>query len=558
MPDSNAGVAAVSPVSGSAALLSWVDDPRPDIAVRFADGADDWRPVPYPELAAGVRRTAAGLRAAGVGTDDVVVIVAPTGARFIELLFGTMLAGAVPCPAAPPGFGQDLTGYGVHLRQIVAQARPRLVATVPGFVDTLRDIVDDTPVVPDDRLLADDPGRLDLPRAELALLQFTSGSSGKARGVRVPASALAANVDIIRDWLGMRPDDPTASWLPMHHDMGLIGCLVTPVTTQTDLWLLSPQQFIRSPLRYLRCFGELGARLTAMPTFGLEHVVRRVRPAQLAGMDFSAWRAVIVGAERVAADTLTRFHELLAPFGLDRRSLLPAYGLAEGTLAVTGLPLAEPWTSLPVDASAVRLGAPAPIDPEHGSALVASGRPLGPVGVTIVDGDGAPLPEGHVGEIAVTGPSVADGYHHAGASGNAMVTSFAGGSLRTGDAGFLHDGGLYVLGRLGDSLKLRGRVLLAEDVEAALETAGLPRHRHTVLLGLRGDRPTAVIVAEHTDPARLDETVAVVDRVTEGADVVLVAAGVGTIPRTTSGKPKRHTLWTMFLAGELDTQPRNR
>lgn len=535
-------------------LLRWVTRPGAT-AVRFAAGTDDWISWPYPRLAGHTLRTAAGLTARGVAPGDVVVIVEPTGPRFIHLYFGAMLAGAIPAPATPPAaLGQDMTAYQASLRHIVDRAGPRLVATTPALAPVLAGLLGESAgVVPDDELLADEPATPgDLPPADLAMLQFTSGSTGRPRGVRVPFPALEGNIAAIRSWLAMGPDDPTASWLPIHHDMGLIGCLLTPIVTQADLWLLSPQQFVRSPLRYLRCFGEHGARLTAMPTFGLDHIARRVRPADLAGMDFSAWRAVIVGAERVGAGAVARAYDLLGPHGLDRRSLLPAYGLAEATLAVTGLSLAQPWTELNVDGAAVRLDEPAPIDtgPSAGSGLVGCGRPLDGITVRVADAHGVTLPDGRVGEIVVGGVSVTDGYHRA---DDATSATFAGGELRTGDAGFRHDGQLFVLGRLGDSVKLRGRMLMAEDVEAALEAAGLPRHRQAVLLGMRGDRPTAVLVLENLGAEALTTASSLVRRLTEGADVDTIGAPVGTIPRTTSGKPKRRQLWAQYLSGVITT-----
>ncbi|MFI5485937.1 AMP-binding protein [Micromonospora echinaurantiaca] len=527
------------PATGSR-LLSWVERPGPGV-VRFAAAGDGWDEWPYPRLAAAVRRVAGGLRAAGVRRDDRVVLVEPTGPGFVAGYFGTMLAGAVPTPVAPPALGQDLAGYLAHVRHIVATAAPRLVVTGGTLAEPLRPVAGDAGVVRTADLLdgADAPaaGR----RAGLALLQFTSGSTGRPRAVRVPFAALEHNVAAIGRWLRQGPADPTASWLPLHHDMGLIGCLLTPVAHQGDLWLLTPQQFVRDPLRYLRCFGQRGARLTAMPTFGLRHVVDRVRPEQLAGLDFAAWRAVIVGAERVSPAALEDFWRLLAPHGLDRRALLPAYGLAEATLAVTGGALDEPWRTARVDPARIPLGG-APGGGPAAAPLVGCGAPLDGVSVRIVDDAGRPLPDGRVGEIEVGGRCVAAGYLGDPAGTSARFTA---GALRTGDSGFLHDGQLYVLGRLGDSLKLRGRTLFAEDVEAALEAAGLPRHRHTVLLG-HADRPVAMVLLENAEPDWEQRAGAVVGRLTEGAELIALRVPVGTILRTTSGKPRRRVMWQRF------------
>ncbi|WP_093574660.1 AMP-binding protein [Amycolatopsis rubida] len=530
-----------APRTDRLALLRWLWEPRPDTGIRFAGDEQEWSRWDYPRLAAGAHARAAELLERGAARGDVVLVVEPTGPGFLTGYFGAMLAGAVPAPASPPLFGQDLAQWRTLLASLTGTARPRFVCTAPGFAETVRQAVGPEPV-----LLEEAPGGgpvPPVPAADLAMLQFTSGSSGSPRGVRVPFPALTANVRAIREWLAMGPDDPTASWLPMHHDMGLIGCLLTPVTHQTDLWLCSPQQFLRRPSRYLRCFGESGARLTAMPTFGLEHILRRVRPAELSGCDFSEWRAVIVGAERVAEPTLRAFADLLAPYGFAPESLLPAYGLAEATLAVTGSRLDERWTT-----RSIAPAGPGQAAGGEAATLVGCGRPLAGVSVTVLDSGGDPLPEDRVGEIAVAGPSVADGYH---AGAVAQTTRFGRGAVRTGDAGFLSGGQLYVLGRMGDSMKVRGKPVFAEDLEAALEAHGLPRRQQAVLLGVVDGAQVAVVVAEHADPALLDLARTDLARLAEGAELIMLSAATGTIPRTTSGKPRRRELWRRFADGNL-------
>nr|WP_230416354.1 AMP-binding protein [Micromonospora tarapacensis] len=282
----------------------------------------------------------------------------PAGPEFVGALFGTLLAGATASPLAPPATFGDPDRYAEHLAAALAVMRPRLVVVDTGSASALAGAAAhagvptvDVAELPGGHATAAGTGG---PRggaaatpARPALLQFTSGTTGTVRGVRVPVPALEANVAAIRDWLEMTPDDPTASWLPVHHDMGLVGCLLAPIVTGADLWLLTPAEFVRRPTRFLECFGRHGARLTAMPGFGLAHVVRRVRAEQLAGLDFGRWRAVIVGAERIQPATLDDFAGLLAPYGLRREALLPAYGLAEATLAVSGLPLRTGWRQAP-------------------------------------------------------------------------------------------------------------------------------------------------------------------------------------------------------------------
>lgn len=538
-------------------LLSWLDAPGLDRGIHFAGPDDTWRTWPYERLAHLARRAAWGLVERGVREREAVVLVQRSGPEFVASLFGAMLAGAVPAVAAPPMAFQDQVAYRDHLTGLLRAARPALVvadddlaarldelslgamgARSVAFADVVRGVDEgDRP-----------PPR---PRADLALLQFTSGSSGPARGVRVPFAALESNVAAIRRWLRMGEDDPTASWMPVHHDLGLVGCVLTPIVNGSDLWLMGTGDFVRRPLRWLRCFGVHGARLTAMAPFGLEHVVRRVRPAELAGMDFREWRAAIIGAERLDAALLERFHALLAPHGLRRETLLPAYGLAEATLAVTGLPLDEGWSSMRVDPASLAVGrAVRPPDGEEATALVGSGRPLAGMDVSVVDDDGRPLPEGHVGVVTVRGPSVAAGY--LGDAGTTSLTAFDGGELRTGDAGVLSGGQLFVVGRLGDSTKIRAETLFAEELETLLVGAGLPSHRVAVVLGSHRGVPTAVALLEQPRDSWPDLAHGLLRRRCEGGQVVVVPVASGAIARTSSGKPRRRRIWQAFVDGRLD------
>ncbi|MFF0718336.1 AMP-binding protein [Micromonospora sp. NPDC003816] len=507
-------------------LLSWLGQPRADRGVRFSRPDGDWDRWSYARLAGLAHGHAAGLAARGVRPDDVVGVVLPSGPGFVGTLFGALLAGATVSPLAPPTAFGDPDRYAEHLSAALTAMRPRLLvvdgASAPSVARAAADAGVSTVDVAD--LPAEATAPVEVAPARVALLQFTSGTTGAVRGVRVPRTALEANIAAVRDWLEMTPDDATASWLPVHHDMGLVGCLLAPVVTGADLWLLTPAEFVRRPSRYLECFGRAGARLTAMPGFGLAHVLRRVRPEQLAGLDFRQWRAVIVGAERIPPATLTAFADLLAPHGLRREALLPAYGLAEATLAVTGLPLRTGWRQVP--------------GPD-GVPVVGCGGPVTGAEIAVVDDDGRPVDDGTVGEIVVGGASVADGY----AGGPPFD-----GTVRTGDAGFLRDGHLFVLGRLGDSLKVHGRTVFAEDVDAVLGAAlDAPPGRLATVLGLVAGAPTVVVHLEHPRPEWLPRIPALVAPLVPAADVHVVPVPSGTIPRTTSGKPRRRQLWRRHL-----------
>lgn len=504
------------------ALLSWLDTPPPERGIRFAT-AGGWTWWGYPQIAGLVRTCASGLVQAGVPPGGRVTIIEETGPHFIGLFFGAMLAGATPSPVAPrPTFG-DQPRYDDHLAGVLRATEPDLVVHRTGH-----DVPASVPAVDTSTLLnSASPADVDRPVADLALIQFTSGTSGRVKGVRVPYPALEANLRAIAAWLEMTPEDATASWLPVHHDMGLVGCLLAPVVTGSELWLMSPSDFVRNPVRYLRCFGEQGACLTAMPAFGLDHIVRRVRPSALEGMDFSRWRAVIVGAERVSQGTLERFATLCAPYGLSQTALLPAYGLAEATLAVTGLPLRTGWHGTP----------------RGGSIVVGCGAPLAGVRMAVVDDADLPVPDGVEGEIVVGGDSVAGGYLH---------EPPAVAEIHSGDAGFLQDGQLYVLGRLGDSVKIRGRTLFAEDIDTGIGSAcALSQGRVATLLGTVGERARVVVLMERPSPDWIDAALSVAGVLAGDADIETIPLPSAAIPRTSSGKPRRRELWHAYLAGEL-------
>ncbi|MFI9388806.1 AMP-binding protein [Kutzneria sp. NPDC052558] len=504
-------------------LLDWLADPPADRGLRRYDRDGGWTFHPYSELAGQALGMAGRLREDGVGRGDVVAIALGSGPEFVGGYFGALAAGAVPMPVARPMPLQDGAAYRRRLGRVFRSVPTKRVVTRPEWRAVLAGVgpslITDAPTACAGR--AGDP-------AEHALVQFTSGSSGEPKPVAITASALRANIEAIRRWLGMGPADVTATWLPFHHDMGLVGTLLTPVVSRTDLWVIRPEDFVRSPVEWLRCFGVHGAGLSAAPTFGLGHVARRVSAEDLDGMDFGGWRSLITGAERIDPRVLDAFTELLEPHGFSARTLTPAYGLAEATLAVTGTAVDEEPRVVWADRRTLTPGGRVVVDRGDTVPVVGCGAPLAAAGsVWVADQLGDPVPDGVVGEIVV-------------------------GQLRTGDSGFLREGQLYVLGRMGDSLKRRARTVFAEDVELGLSAVdGLLPVRPVVLLGALGGVDTAVVVAETRPGPWADEAARVVRGHVEGIDVLVVAGHRGIVRRTSSGKPCRRAMWDAFVAGEL-------
>lgn len=532
-------------MSSQVDVLGWLEDPpaRPR-TIHVADSSRTWRRFSYEELARLACRMASGLRAAGVRRNDVILIVTAQGPRFIGALFGSMLAGATPSPVAPPRVFSTEADYDEHFVHVVETAAPRMILTSPKLASRLSSIAGSSVQVVTAEEIEAGAGSHTVAagatRADVALLQFTSGSSGKVRGVPVTFGALAANVSAIHRWLDWTCDDAAAFWIPHYHDMGLVGGLFAPLASHCDLMLLTTNQFVRRPLEYLRCLGESGARLTALPAFGLDYMTRRVRPEDLRGLEFSHVKGIVVGAEPIDPATLRDFCERLEPFGLRPGSLLPAYGLAEATLAVTALPPGERWTTRAPNSG--------------GPPVVGCGPPLRGVECMIVDENRQVVPEGDVGEIVVRGTSLSSGNRETRPS-DARASVDVG--LRTGDAGFCLGNQLFPIGRLGDSIKIRGRSLFAEQIERELHQQGHSRTHNAVVLGMRAGRPTLVWFSTRAFPAESSETLKTLSRLTEGADIVLVGGDSYPIPRTSSGKPRRRVLWNAFVDGRISCSVRD-
>jgi fatty-acyl-CoA synthase len=549
-------------------LLDWVLEPSCQRGLALAQDDGGWAKVSYASLAEQVMRIGAGVVEHRARPQGPVALVLPSGADLAPAFFGALWAGHTPCPIAPPTFLRDSQEYVEHLAGILAVANPSLIVTDPTLIGLVEQaqrraalpapaqIIDTATLREHDAMPT--PARA----AELGLLQFTSGSHGAPCGVEVSRANLEENISMIHQWMRASTDDIGAAWLPLHHDMGLIGCLITLVVNDMELQMMRPEQFIREPLRWLECFGKGGATLNAAPSFAFGYCCKRIAPEQLQGLDFSAWRVAIVGAERVDAAALTEFAELLRPHGFQSTTFLAAYGLAEATLAVSGTNLTDAprlacvQNSDADDPARVQICAraslsSAPLPPADGSWLVGCGRPLDELNVKIVDDDGNALPEGHIGEVVVRGPTVARGYHR---NSQARSTRFADGDLRTGDAGFFDGDELFVLGRMGDSIKLRGRSVYMEDLEArAGQIPGVPRGKVVAFAAADATGATVGVLVEQA-PGDWIENLRrlLISQLGEHVVINVLSGERGSILRTTSGKPRRRAMWQAWRQGEID------
>ncbi len=544
-------------------ILDWLDNPSEDRGINFFHHDKGWVFRPYSDLAGQAARVAALLLSEGARPGDVVSLLLGEVEDFVPAFLGTMMAGLTPSPIASPVAFQGMEQYSGHVADIVRTARPKLLLADGELAPVAREAAQRAgvgrAVILGDLAALPAAGIVRRAAPDIALLQFTSGSSGIPKGVRVSPENLAGNVAAIHGWLGLTPEDSCSSWLPMYHDMGLVGTFLGSVVAQIDLWLLSPIDFVRSPLRWLEAHGRHGVTITTAPNFGYAYAARRVARDDLVGMDFSGWRVAMNGAERIAPGAAADFADLLRPYGFRSSTFAPCYGLAESTLAVTGVRPGSGARTIRT-AGGLHTGEPVTVAehatlgdrlPADGAAwLTSCGAAVPGAVVDVIDESGTVLPEGCFGEIRVRGESVALGYESLQENSSANFTPDG---LHTGDSGFLLDGELYVVGRVGDSLKIRGRKVHAEDVEAALTALpGVPAGRCAVSLGATEDAHHAVVLVEATGADWLDGALAVLRSVAdESVTVTVIRMRRGGIPRTSSGKARRRLIWRQFQDGLL-------
>jgi fatty-acyl-CoA synthase len=551
----------MTPLTLTSALVRAARTPR-GIHVIEHDGR--FSPISYADLLEESLVLAGALRAAGLGDGSHVALVTPEVGDFIRAFFGISAAGLVPVPLVPPGQAGDLSTFARQSRHLLAASRASAVVTSPDVAPLLdvSGLGASAAVLTVDQLgrgpTLSEPVRV-APDATV-LLQFTSGSTAAPKGVVLSHASLHANVSAIVGPAGLdvRPGDVSVSWLPLYHDMGLIGMLIASMYAPIDVVITSPVAFLKRPTAWLEAISAHRGTISFAPNFAYDLCVRRVKASQIGALDLSTWRIAGCGAEPVRARTLQAFAERFRSAGFSSASFVPSYGLAEHSLAVA-LSRGGLRTDT-VDANRLvreSLAIPAPEDRQRSGPvvdLVACGTPFPGHAVRIVDDEGRELPERHVGRILAAGPSVMAGYFED-PVGTAEV--LRDGWLHTGDLGYLAGGELFVCGRTKDLIIRHGRKYHPPDLES-------------VIADVPGVRPSAVVVFGINRVEEVDEVVAVLEgrsslassdvaervrrRVREAAALELdhvIVTPPGTVPRTTSGKVRRTETRARFEAGTL-------
>jgi 1-acyl-sn-glycerol-3-phosphate acyltransferase len=567
MPIVGEGVAAPRAASSLVEALAWHVERNPDrthVMLREGDGKE--LTVTYARLWAGAQAVATGLRQRNLGPGETVSLMLRTEEAFFTSFFGVLLAGGVPVPIYPPFRLDRLEEYANRQVGILRNAQAtllitfeevaRIAALLRSRVPSLREVVTrDRLAIPGDthafRPAGQDP----------ALIQYTSGSTGEPKGVLLSHANVLANVRAIGEALEFRPDDVGVSWLPLYHDMGLIGTWLTALYFGLPIAVMSPLAFLSRPSRWLWSLHAHRGTVSPAPNFAYELCARRIPDADIVGLDLSAWRLALNGAEAVSPETIERFTRRFAAYGFRAEAMCPVYGLAESSVALTVPPIGRTprierigreafQTSRRVEAAAA--GESTPLR------FVSCGHPIPGHEVRIVDQSGRAVAERIDGRIEFRGPSVTAGYYRRPDATRAVLHD---GWMDSGDLGYLADGELFVTGRQKDLIIKGGRNLYPEEVEeVAGDVAGIRKGcvaAFSVSDPALGTERLIVVAESHAADAETRERlrVSVIDRVVAALGIppdVVVIAPPRSVRKTSSGKIRRGATRQAYLDGRLE------
>ncbi|MDH3526226.1 MAG: AMP-binding protein [Gammaproteobacteria bacterium] len=568
------GEVAGAPVEADTLLdvLDWHVHNHPQRPHIYLYGeADEPETITYAALFDGARAIAAGLHAHDLQPGQSVAIMLPTSRDYLFSFFGILLAGGIPVPIYPPARASQIEEHLRRHASILANANTVILITVPeaqvvarllkAQVEILRNVI--TPGE-----LAAHGMTVTVPAVrtgDIALLQYTSGSTGAPKGVVLTHADLLANIRAMGDIAQVDPTDVFVSWLPLYHDMGLIGAWLGSLYYAMTLVLMSPLTFLVHPQRWLWAIHYHRGTLSAAPNFAFELCLSKLADSDIDGLDLSSWRMAVNGAEPVSPHTIRRFSERFARYGFRPQTMAPVYGLAE---AAVGLAFPPPGRIPPIDRIQRDVfessGEAVPADAADARALefVACGQPLPGYQIRIVDPSGRELPEHREGRLEFRGPSATSGYFR---NPDATRSLFDGEWLDSGDLAYIVGGDVYITRRVKDIIIRGGRNLYPYEVEEAI--GDIPGIRKGCVAVFGSPDPVAgterlIVLAEtrETAPAKLDALRIQVNTVTRDLlgtppeDVVM--AMPHTVMKTSSGKIRRNAVRELYERGQLGHKPR--
>jgi len=586
--EADAGVASAQTLEEVLRYRGMHDAERTHLAIaEEKEGKERNVTLTFGELYAAGQRCAAELARRGVPAGGRVALMLPTSREFFVSYAGILLAGAVPVPIYPPFRADRMEEYAQRQSAILKNAGVCLLLTfrqaeavarllkpkVPTLAEVadaekLLDAADHAPPPPPGALPLHLTGSRVRKTSDIALLQYTSGSTGHPKGVVLTHGNLLANIRAIGEAVQIRNGDACVSWLPLYHDMGLIGAWLAPLYFGLPLAVMSPLAFLTRPERWLKAVQKYRGTVGAAPNFAYELCVRKIADKDIAGLDLSSWRAALNGAEPVNPETLERFAARFERYGFRREAQLPVYGLAEASLAVTFPPLGRgPLIDRVKREAFATEGRAIPAEKEDATAIafVSSGRAVPRHEVRIVDSQGEEVPERTEGFLWFRGPSATRGYYeNAEATAKLLPRGLSSEGeyawVNSGDRAYVADGEIYVTGRVKDIIIKGGRNLYPHEVEELAGRAEGVRKGCVVAFGLQDEgsgTEKLVVVAESREREASRRTAiaaAVTELVTQGLGlppdrVELLAPG--SIPKTSSGKLRREETKRLFVSGAL-------
>ena len=521
------------------------------------------RPYPFSELRTDAQAMAWRLIAAGVKPEDRIALVAETSAEFATLFFGVIYAGAWPVPLPLPTSFGGRDSYIEQLRVQLQSCDPTMLIYPPELAQMAGEAARlvATQGVAWDELIARPAPKVTLPQAkgsDIAYLQYSSGSTRFPHGVAITHHALLNNLAAHGHGMALQSTDRCVSWLPWYHDMGLVGCFLSPVANQVSTDYLKTEDFARRPLAWLDMISRnQGTTLSYSPTFGYDICARRMSSQTKASdrFDLSRWRIAGNGADMIRPDVMQNFVDAFADAGFKATAFLPSYGLAEATLAVSIMPPNEGIRVELVEETQLSGVAAGRDRPQRYRAIVNCGKPVRDMKVEIREEDGTPLPERAIGKLWCSGPSVMVGYFRDQDSTDACLVD---GWLDTGDMGYLSDGYVYIVGRAKDMIIINGRNHWPQDIEWAVEQ--LPGFKAGDIAAFAittpgGEETPAVLVqcrsSDDAERVRLREEIRERVRSVTGMNCVIELIPPRTLPRTSSGKLSRAKARNLYLNGDI-------
>ena len=560
-------------LSGFASLSEALDyAARGETGCNFFSARGELEQVlPYRELRRRAQDVAARLTGLGFARGSRVAIIAETSPEFLEFFFACQYGGLVPVPLPlSVNFG-GREAYEERLRGMLRTAQASVAVASAELIATLRSAAAGTGVnlvgTPEHfrDLPAKGPALRPLGADEPCYIQYSSGSTSVPRGVLVTQQAVADNAAAIAEHgLRLTSADRCVSWLPLYHDMGLVGCCLTPVMTQISVDYIATTGFARRPMTWLKVISEQRGTISFAPTFGYELCARRAASPDLASFDLSSWRVAGIGGEMIRVRALQEFAERFAPSGFRSAAFLPSYGLAEATLAVTfsspGEGLETDWvrcgSALERDRQAVPAEPNGPGQTARARAFAVCGRPMPGYRVEIRDERNDRLPDRVIGRVCIQGPSLMRGYFRNLQATRSVVT--ADGWLDTGDMGYLVDGRLVITGRSKDLIIFNGRNIWPQDLEWAVERLETVRSGDVAAFAVTeeddGERVVLVVECRQSDPVerqQLRQAIKAMVHKAASVDCEVVLAPPGSLTFTTSGKLSRAAAKSHYLSGAI-------